>query len=179
MQASDTHFAMFPRDGRFFQRRWQNRIRWKETNIEEKQNRFRDGFGQPCAHVFCIGQAWVEFAAASACLVCRARRLLGHESRLRPAESARIAAQKSITNACSATTLIRKSRRRTRNCWPSRFSWGCCPKASIAQRCQRDPGGVTSKPREAPGSSARSARRSSSGEARAGPADGGVRAMSS
>ena len=43
--ASDTHFAMFPRDGRFFQRRWQIGFDGKETNIEEKQIDFVMGSG--------------------------------------------------------------------------------------------------------------------------------------
>ncbi len=42
---SDTHFAMFERGGRYYQRRWQAGPDGKETNIEEKQIDFVMGSG--------------------------------------------------------------------------------------------------------------------------------------
>ncbi len=44
--ASDTHFAMFERGGRFYQRRWQVGSDGKETNVEEKQIDFVMGSGR-------------------------------------------------------------------------------------------------------------------------------------
>jgi predicted CXXCH cytochrome family protein len=43
--ASDTHFAMIERGGRYYQRRWQTRPGGEETNIDEKQIDFVMGSG--------------------------------------------------------------------------------------------------------------------------------------
>ena len=44
-KASDSYFTMLPRDGRYYQRRWQIGFDGKETNVEEKQVDFVIGSG--------------------------------------------------------------------------------------------------------------------------------------
>ena len=44
-RASDTHFTMIERDGKYYQRRYQIGFQGKETNVEEKESDFIMGSG--------------------------------------------------------------------------------------------------------------------------------------
>ena len=130
---SDTHFSMMRRDGEYFQRRWQTRLRRQRDQCRGVEDRLCDGLGQPRAVVPASHRTRDADRTAARLVSPKAKpRVLGHVARA-PIPTIRAPAASSRTSACSATTPMPKIPAGQRSSGQrSRYSRAISRKASIA-----------------------------------------------